>query len=52
MCPAGLSHSDHHSALMAPFYRGFQASLSLDTDDVTAVQVSRTSLSAVRTPVQ
>ena len=39
MCPAGLSHSDHHSALMAPFYRGFQASLSLDTDDVTAVLV-------------
>ena len=52
MCPAGLSHSDHHSALMAPFYRGFQASLSLDTDDVTAVQVSRTFLSVVRTPVQ
>ena len=36
----GLSHSDQHSALMAPFYRGFQASLSLDTDDITAVQVS------------
>ena len=40
MFPAGLSHSDQHSALMAPFYRGFQASLSLDTDDITAVQVS------------
>ena len=39
MFPAGLSHSDQHSALMAPFYRGFQASLSLDTDDITAVQV-------------
>ena len=36
----GLSHSDQHSALMAPFYRGFQAGLSLDTDDITAVQVS------------
>ena len=41
---AGLSHSDQHSALMAPFYRGFQASLSLDTDDITAVQVSHLTL--------
>ena len=34
----GLSHSDQHGALMAPFYRGFQNMISLDRDDVTAVQ--------------
>ena len=34
----GLSHSDQHQALMAPFYRGYQSSISLDHDDVTAVQ--------------
>ena len=34
----GLSHSDQHGALMAPFYRGFQHMISLDSDDVTAVQ--------------
>ena len=34
----GLSHSDQHGAVMAPFYRGFQNMVSLDSDDVTAVQ--------------
>ena len=34
----GLSHSDHHQALMAPFYRGYQGGVSLARDDVTAVQ--------------
>ena len=34
----GLSHSDTHSALMAPFYRGFQSQVELERDDVVAVQ--------------
>ena len=34
----GLSHSDQFSALMAPFYRGFQSQVSLERDDVVAVQ--------------
>ena len=34
----GLSHSDHHEALMAPFYRGFQHKITLASDDVIAVQ--------------
>ncbi|XP_046552154.1 matrix metalloproteinase-16-like [Haliotis rubra] len=34
----GLAHSDVSSALMAPFYRGFQRSFSLDPDDVAAIQ--------------
>lgn len=35
----GLSHSDVRSALMAPFYRGYDPSLSLDTDDIEGIQV-------------
>ena len=34
----GLSHSDSFSALMAPFYRGFQSRITLERDDVVAVQ--------------
>uniref|UniRef100_A0A0A9Z365 Matrix metalloproteinase-14 n=2 Tax=Lygus hesperus TaxID=30085 RepID=A0A0A9Z365_LYGHE len=34
----GLSHSDIRSALMAPFYRGYQSSFELDEDDVEAIQ--------------
>lgn len=34
----GLSHSDVQSALMAPFYRGYDPSFSLDSDDVEAIQ--------------
>ncbi|XP_025201188.1 matrix metalloproteinase-16 isoform X1 [Melanaphis sacchari] len=34
----GLSHSDVRSALMAPFYRGYNPSFSLDSDDIEAIQ--------------
>ena len=34
----GLSHSDASSALMAPFYRGYQRHFKLDDDDIRAVQ--------------
>ncbi|KAL8561335.1 hypothetical protein ACOMHN_040413 [Nucella lapillus] len=34
----GLSHSDISSALMAPFYRGYQRYFELDDDDVRAIQ--------------
>uniref|UniRef100_A0A8D9ERG8 Matrix metalloproteinase-16 n=1 Tax=Cacopsylla melanoneura TaxID=428564 RepID=A0A8D9ERG8_9HEMI len=34
----GLSHSDERSALMAPFYRGYEPSFSLDSDDIEAIQ--------------
>jgi len=34
----GLSHSDVRSALMAPFYKGWDPSLELDRDDVDAIQ--------------
>ncbi|XKL61023.1 hypothetical protein PGB90_008080 [Kerria lacca] len=34
----GLSHSDVRSALMAPFYRGYDAFFQLDSDDVEAIQ--------------
>lgn len=34
----GLSHSDVRSALMAPFYRGYDPVLHLDADDVLAIQ--------------
>jgi len=34
----GLSHSDQYKALMAPFYRGYEAKVTLDRDDITAVQ--------------
>ena len=33
----GLSHSDKSNALMAPFYRGFEAKVRLDTDDINAI---------------
>ncbi|KAG5312241.1 MMP14 protein, partial [Acromyrmex insinuator] len=34
----GLSHSDVKSALMAPFYRGYDPHFTLDQDDVSAIQ--------------
>ena len=35
----GLSHSDVRSALMAPFYRGYDAYFQLDSDDIEGIQV-------------
>lgn len=34
----GLSHSDNFKALMAPFYRGFEAEVQLHQDDISAIQ--------------
>lgn len=34
----GLSHSDVRSALMAPFYRGFDPTFQLDLDDIQGIQ--------------
>ncbi|XP_014475594.1 PREDICTED: matrix metalloproteinase-14 isoform X3 [Dinoponera quadriceps] len=34
----GLSHSDVKSALMAPFYRGYDPHFTLDRDDIDAIQ--------------
>ena len=34
----GLSHSDSSSALMAPFYKGWQPNLKLDQDDIRGIQ--------------
>jgi len=34
----GLSHSDKRSALMAPFYRGYEENISLDSDDIQGIQ--------------
>ncbi|XP_055315520.1 matrix metalloproteinase-14 isoform X2 [Sitodiplosis mosellana] len=34
----GLSHSDVRSALMAPFYRGFDPVFRLDSDDIQGIQ--------------
>lgn len=36
----GLSHSDVQSALMAPFYRGYEPNIILDKDDIKGIQVS------------
>ena len=33
----GLSHSDKSNALMAPFYRGYESKVRLDTDDINAI---------------
>ncbi|XP_053689542.1 stromelysin-3 [Sabethes cyaneus] len=34
----GLSHSDTRSALMAPFYRGYDPVFRLDSDDIQGIQ--------------
>ena len=34
----GLSHSDVKTALMAPFYRGYDPHFKLDADDVQGIQ--------------
>jgi len=34
----GLSHSDVKTALMAPFYRGYEPHFKLDADDVQGIQ--------------
>ena len=34
----GLAHSNHNKALMSPFYRGYQANVTLDKDDIIAIQ--------------
>ncbi|XP_049802932.1 matrix metalloproteinase-24 isoform X2 [Schistocerca nitens] len=34
----GLSHSDVKTALMAPFYRGYEPSFTLDADDILGIQ--------------
>lgn len=34
----GLAHSDVYTALMAPFYKGYQSSFKLGNDDVEAIQ--------------
>nr|CAD7204446.1 unnamed protein product [Timema douglasi] len=39
----GLSHSDVKSALMAPFYRGYEPIFKLDQDDVQGIQVGKPS---------
>lgn len=36
----GLSHSDVKTALMAPFYRGYEPYFRLDEDDVQGIQAS------------
>ncbi len=43
----GLSHSDSRSALMAPFYRGFQNKVTLNKDDINGIQVGQVALSAL-----
>ncbi|KAK6633359.1 hypothetical protein RUM44_003961 [Polyplax serrata] len=35
----GLSHSDVRSALMAPYYRGYQPYFELDEDDIRGIQI-------------
>ncbi|XP_045581009.1 matrix metalloproteinase-14 isoform X2 [Procambarus clarkii] len=34
----GLSHSDVQSALMAPFYRGYEPNFIIDNDDIQGIQ--------------
>lgn len=34
----GLSHSDVRTALMAPFYRGYNKAFQLDQDDIQGIQ--------------
>ena len=34
----GLSHSDKREAIMAPFYRGWDPFLKLNTDDIRAIR--------------
>lgn len=34
----GLSHSDVRSSLMAPFYRGYDPTFQLDSDDIEGIQ--------------
>ena len=33
-----MSHSDVKSALMAPFYRGYEENIRLDQDDIEGIQ--------------
>ncbi|XP_055700592.1 matrix metalloproteinase-2 isoform X4 [Phlebotomus papatasi] len=51
----GLSHSDVRSALMAPFYRGYDPHFRLDSDDVQGIQAlygRKTSNSGTTTPTR
>ncbi|XP_053657492.1 matrix metalloproteinase-16 isoform X2 [Cherax quadricarinatus] len=46
----GLSHSDVQSALMAPFYRGYEPSFKMDEDDISGIQALYGVKSARPTP--
>ncbi|XP_059614019.1 matrix metalloproteinase-14 isoform X1 [Phlebotomus argentipes] len=50
----GLSHSDVRSALMAPFYRGYDPHFRLDSDDVQGIQAlyGRKTSSGATTPTR
>ncbi|XP_071541370.1 uncharacterized protein [Panulirus ornatus] len=46
----GLSHSDVRSALMAPFYRGYEPNFLIDNDDIKGIQSLYGKKSARPTP--